>query len=332
MWCEPFRCDITPFVKQGTNKLRIEVTHTWRNRIIYDLGQNEKDRKTWIIYKPGYNPSPTDSFTPSGILGPVFLRYVDPMPDEKLAERIAAKHKIIGQDTWYGYQRTIFDFEGHKAWIVEPRGKWRGDHPWTWTMQWAEAYVERTGVLDLLAKGWRHVTIDTFKHRMDEEGLRVSRAFQKYLVDELGFTPKAKLVGMSWGGFFSVRYAAKFPECVAKIYLDAPLLTLGGGFELMMSIGPWATMPPKDGDWLADPRMPVNMAGAVARAGIPIFLLYGGQDQTVKPELNCEPFVERFKAAGGKITVHRRFAYGHHPHGEEHGRTDRIADFLEGPR
>ena len=332
LWCEPFRCDITPFVKPGTNTLRIEVTHTWRNRIIYDLGQKEKDRKTWIIYKPGYNPSPTDSFTPSGILGPVFLRCVAPMPDEKLAERIAVKHKILGQDTWYGYQRTIFDFDGHKAWIVEPHGQWKKDHPWTWTMQWAEAYVERTGVLDLLAKGWRHVTIDTFEHRMDEAGLRVSRAFQKYLVDELGFTPKAKLVGMSWGGFFSVRYANAFPECVAKIYLDAPLLTLGGGFEQMMSIGPWAAMPPKDGDWFTDPRMPVNMAEAVAKAGIPIFLLYGGQDQTVKPELNCEPFAKRFKAAGGRIDVRRRFAYGHHPHGEEHGRTDRIADFLEGSK
>ena len=329
LWCEPFRCDITPFVKRGTNKLRIEVTHTWRNRIIYDLGQKEKDRKTWIIYKPGYNPSPTDPFTPSGLLGPVCLRYAASTPDAKLAERIAARHKIIGQDVWYGYQRTIFDFEGHKAWIVEPHSEWREDHPWTWTMQWAEAYVERTGVLDLLAKGWRHVTIDTFRHRMDDEGLRVSRAFQKYLVEELGFTPKAKLVGMSWGGFFSIRYATAFPDCVGKIYLDAPLLTFGGGFDAAMDIGPWAKMPPKDGDWLADPRMPVNMAGAVAKAGIPIFLLYGGQDQTVKPELNCEPFVERFNAAGGKIAVRRRFAYGHHPHGEEHGRTDRIADFFD---
>ena len=72
-----------------------------------------------------------------------------------------------------------------------------------------------------------------------------------------------------------------------------------------------------------------NVDTDLAKAGIPIFLLYGGQDQTVKPELNCEPFVERFKAVGGKIAVRRRFAYGHHPHGEEHGRTDRIAGFLD---
>ena len=80
LWCEPFQCDIAPFVKQGTNKLRIDVTHTWRNRVIYDLGQPEEDRKTWIVYQPDHNPGPNDPFTPSGILGPVFLRCADPMP------------------------------------------------------------------------------------------------------------------------------------------------------------------------------------------------------------------------------------------------------------
>lgn len=255
-----------------------------------------------------------------------------------LADSIAAKHKVLAKDIWHGHSRVVFEFEGHAAWIVEPKGEWAQDHPWTWTMQWADAFVERTGVLDLLAKGWRHVHIDTFRHRMDDEGLRVSRAFQQFLVEELGFAPKARLVGMSWGGFFSIRYAAAFPGCVARIYLDAPLLTFGGGFGATAEaplgaasqIGPWAAMPPENGDWHADPRMPVNMAEAVAKAGIPILLLYGGQDQTVIPAFNCEPFAERFRAAGGDIRVDKRGGYGHHPHGEEHGRTHVIADFLEG--
>ena len=247
---------------------------------------------------------------------------------QSLLDRISAEHKVLQQDVWYGYTRIVFEFEGHQAWIVEPKGEWKEGHPWTWTMQWAEAFVERTGVLDLLAKGWCHVTIDTFKHRMDDEGLRMSRAFQKHLVERFGFAPKTRLVGMSWGGFFSVRYAAAFPECVDRLYLDAPLLTLGGGFDARMDVGPWAAMPPNDGDWLADPRMPVNMGEALAKTGIPILLLYGGQDQTVDPTLNCEPFAARFKAAGGNITIEKRPAFGHHPHGEEIGKTAPISDFL----
>ncbi len=257
--------------------------------------------------------------------------------DEGVAQRIAATKKVLRSDTWYGYKRTVFDFEGHEAWVVSPKCEPAAGLPWTWTMQWAEAYVDRTGVLDLLAKGWHHVTIDTFRHRMDDEGLRVSRAFQKFLAEELGFAPKANLVGMSWGGFFSTRYAATFPECVGKIYLDAPLMNFDGfakvggtPTENAAQIGPWATMPPAGGDWSADPRMPVNMADQIAKAGIPILLLYGGQDATVPPSRNCELFAERFKAVGGKIDIRHRALYGHHPHGEDPNKTSSIVSFLEG--
>jgi hypothetical protein len=77
LWCEPYRCRIGGFVRKGRNHLRIEVTNTWRNRVIYDLGQPEKNRKTWIIYQPDYNPKPTDPFVPSGILGPVVLKGIE---------------------------------------------------------------------------------------------------------------------------------------------------------------------------------------------------------------------------------------------------------------
>ena len=74
LWCAPWRCRLDGFVRKGRNALRIEVTNTWRNRLIYDLGQPEEDRKTWIILRPGSNPHPTDQFVPSGILGPVVMR------------------------------------------------------------------------------------------------------------------------------------------------------------------------------------------------------------------------------------------------------------------
>ena len=258
--------------------------------------------------------------------------------ESAVAQKIAATKKVLRSDTWYGYKRTVFDFEGHEAWVVSPKCEPAAGLPWTWTIQWAEAYVDRTGVLDLLAKGWHHVTIDTFGHRMDEEGLRVSHAFQKFLVEELGFAPKANLVGMSWGGFFSTRYAATFPECVGKIYLDAPLMNFSGfaeaggsmtPTEAAAKIGPWASMPPAGGDWNVDPRMPVNMAGLLAKTGIPILLLYGGQDATVPPSKNCELFAEKFKAAGGKIEIKKRNLYGHHPHGEDPDKTSSIVSFFE---
>lgn len=258
---------------------------------------------------------------------------------ESLRAKVAKNHKILGEDMWYGYRRTKFDFGGRTAWIVEPSVAAAEGKPWTWTMQWAEHFVDRTGVLDLLRRGWHHVTIDLFDTRMNEEGLAAAAAYQRFLVGELGFAPKANLVGMSWGGFFSTRYAATHPQNVGKIYLDAPLMNFDSfGGDAMKTptaaaarIGPWAADRPKDGDWSADPRMPVNMAAQVAAAKIPVLLFYGGQDQTVNPALNCERFVTAFKQAGGNVTVENRTLFGHHPHGTDPDKTSVITDFFKAP-
>ena len=246
---------------------------------------------------------------------------------------IARNYTILSEDEWYGFHRTKFEFEGLTAWVVEPSkpGKdLKGARPWTWTMQWAEAFVDRTGVLDLLAEGWHHVTIEAFDLRATDKGLAISADFQKFLVEKLGFDPKANLVGMSWGGFFSIRYTNAYPQNVRRIYLDAPLLSFQGWpADSAGAVGPWAAIPPADGLWENDPRMPVNMGPSVAAAGIPVLLLYGGQDQTVNPKLNCELFIERFKAAGGQIDVECRGGFGHHPHGLDPDKTQKVTDFFK---
>lgn len=248
-----------------------------------------------------------------------------------LTERIAEKHLVKSADVWYGGRRTVFDFEGYDAWVVEPPEGVKSEQGmlWTWTMQWRDAFVPRTGVPQLLKRGWHHVSIDTFKDRMDENGLKVSERFQRFLVDGLGFAPKACLIGMSWGGFFSIRYAAHYPENVAKIYLDCPFLNLGGLCKRLAdeaSFGPWAKNPPEN--WIDDPRMPINMAPAVAAANIPILLAYGGADNVLEPSLNSEIFIPRFKAAGGEIKVIYRSLFGHHPHGFDEGDTT-VVDFFQ---
>ena len=247
-----------------------------------------------------------------------------------LTEKIAKDCKVLGTDVFAGGERTRFEFEGCEAWVVEPPAgvAVAEGSPWTWTMQWATAFVSRTPVSKLLAKGWRHVTIMTFQHRMDEKGLEISRKFQDYLVGKLGFAPKACLIGMSWGGFFSTRYAKYNPGRVKAIYYDCPLMNFEkGGYTNGKGEGPWTQRVPAEG-WTASPEMPVNMAGAIVSQDIPVLLLYGGADNVVPPAQNCELFVPRYKWLGGEdLTVVRRGAYGHHPHGVEESDAS-IADFF----
>ena len=245
---------------------------------------------------------------------------------DALAGKIAEDCKVIRRDKFFGFDRTVFDFRGYEAWVVSPKDKSLPGLPWTWTMQWATAFVPRTGVPQMLAAGYHHVTIDTFRHKMDETGLKVSGEFQKFLVEKLGFAKKANLIGLSWGGFFSVRYADRYPENVSRVYLDGPLMS----FQRFSAPPPWSEMKPADGDWSKDPRMPINMGPSLAKAGIPILLLYGGHDQTCVPAANCEPFEKAFRAAGGVMKTVKRGLYGHHPHGVEERETT-IKGFFEKP-
>ena len=73
LWCEPYMCDVTDFVREGRNSLRIEVTNTWRNRVVYDQNQPEEKRKTWILYRKNFNPPLDSPLIPSGLMGPVRL-------------------------------------------------------------------------------------------------------------------------------------------------------------------------------------------------------------------------------------------------------------------
>ena len=146
-------------------------------------------------------------------------RLMAAVPDGSLESTIAAKHAILVLDQWGGGHRIIFDFSGRRGWIVEPADGVAVDaeHRWVWTMQWMGAYLNRSGAPDLVRKGWRHVHLEAFDTRANQDGLKTLAAFQDYLVRELGFAPKANLIGMSWGGFFSVRYANAFLDKVARI-------------------------------------------------------------------------------------------------------------------
>ncbi|MBQ0032374.1 MAG: alpha/beta fold hydrolase [bacterium] len=250
-----------------------------------------------------------------------------------LERKISADHRILVSDRWGGGHRIIFDFNGRKGWIVEPEKAADGS-PWVWTMQWMGAFLNRTGAPQLVERGWHHVHLEAFDTRADDEGLKVLAAFQSYLVEGLGFAKKANLIGMSWGGFYSIRYASEYPENVSRIYLDAPLLNVytlpkNWAKDPTERIGSWAKSVPADP--ANDSRMAVNRAAAVARAKIPILLLYGKSDDVVDPARNCEPFLRAFRAAGGSVAVEARVDWGHHPHGLGEGEVGRIVDFFSRP-
>jgi len=67
VWATPYQLDMTDAIVSGKNFLKVEITSTWFNRLVYDAGLSEGQRKTWTISGP-----PKDAqLRISGLLGPV---------------------------------------------------------------------------------------------------------------------------------------------------------------------------------------------------------------------------------------------------------------------
>ena len=191
-------------------------------------------------------------------------------------------------DIWFGFKRHRFDFHGREAWIVEPEEAAAGN-PWTWCMEWPTAFVPRTGVPELLKKGFHHVHLKAFGHGNDEDQ-KAFAEFHEYLVS-LGFAKKCGLIGLSFGGLYSCRFAAFYPEKVACIYLDAPLCNFYHFPHVDLVVKEYGLQ------WKADyfdlPGLPINLAEKLK--DFPILLIYGKEDTTVPAEDNCEMLLARLE-------------------------------------
>lgn len=70
LWCAPYTVDVTSLLRKGRNTIRIDVTSTWRNRLIYDALLPEEKRRTWVIA----GPEADEPLGDSGLLDEVRLQ------------------------------------------------------------------------------------------------------------------------------------------------------------------------------------------------------------------------------------------------------------------
>jgi len=236
-------------------------------------------------------------------------------------------------DTWRGFQRHWFEVDGCPCWVVVPR-KAAAGNPWTWCMEFPDAFTERTGVPQLLDKGFHHLNIQVSNTFGCPDALKHFDAFYRAFTEK-GLAKRGALIGISRGGLYAYNWAALNPDKVTVIYGDAPVCDFtswpAGKGRGKGSPADWAALIKcygfqNEADALAYKKNPVDQLALLAKARIPLIHVVGDADEVVPVDENTGRIEEGYKTLGGEIQVIHKPGIGHHPHGLDDPQP--IVDFI----
>lgn len=220
-------------------------------------------------------------------------------------------------ELWNGFRCEKFTFEGKDAIVVFPDEPAKDSKIVLKTEYWgAFPDVE----IQLLRNGYHLAFLKNSSRLAPKEDCDRKAAFIKFLAAKYNLSEKCIPVGMSCGGAHAVRFAGYYPELVACMYIDAPVLNYCDFPGKAKYQGIWekeflAAYPDmKHYKLLSFPHHPINMADTLIANHIPILMVYGTEDTTVVYEENGKLLEDAFEGTD-LLKVIAVEARGHHPHG-----------------
>jgi pimeloyl-ACP methyl ester carboxylesterase len=237
-------------------------------------------------------------------------------------------------DSWHGFKRHKFKFDGSEAWVVEPP-KPRPDGRFSWCMMFPDAFTQRCAAPMLVHNGYYHVFLDVGNSFGAPKAIDKLHAFHQMLIDR-GFHQKGVLIGISRGGLYAHRYAATHPDRVSVIYDDAAVLDYqswpGGKGRGKGSPGDWQELKRWygfDSDQRASDydQTPLKTLPILAKHNIAIIWVVGDSDDVVPVEENTALAEKAYQDLGGIFQVIHKPGVGHHPHGLDDPTA--IVEFIE---
>ena len=253
--------------------------------------------------------------------------------EKEIVSYIAAHEELLLQKgEWNGFRAEHFHFEGYEAVIVFPEHP-KGNKPWIWRTEFFGAFAQAD--VEMLKKGCHllHLSIpDQFGCPAATE---VMERFQDYAEKRYALSKKAVLFGFSRGGLYALHYAARCPERIAALYLDAPVVDIAswpkGSGKGEGSAADWKLcrrLFGLKGDDCAPYQERMREAiRTVTAHQIPLMLVAGDRDTVVPYEENGVLLEAAFRAGNVPMSVVIKPDAGHHPHSLENAAP--IAEFLE---
>lgn len=232
------------------------------------------------------------------------------------------------------FRYDTFSFEGFDALIVfpeKPNGKW------VLKTEYCDAFPLTE--IEFLNRGYCKAFITNSNRWGTDDNLDRKARFADYVSKKYNLNEKCAVVGMSCGGLIGIKFAARYPQKVSVLYLDAPVLNyfscpcgmgkgepLSGGNgipEMLNALG----LP--DVEALKQYRdMPLNHLDELIENKTPCILVAGDSDKTVPYDENGIFLAEAYKKAGNiPFEVHIKKGCDHHPHGLEN--VSVVVDFVD---
>lgn len=232
------------------------------------------------------------------------------------------KSDTTAPSQWQGFDKIDFKVGGRAALLVKPKAHAPG-RPWIWRTEFFGHQPQAD--LILLEKGFHVAYIDLRNLYGAPVALDAMDEFHANLLKNHGLSEKTVLEGFSRGGLFAFNWAARRPEWVRGLYVDAPVCDFkswpGGKGKGPGSPADWQRLLKVHGlteaQALAYDKNPVDNLAPLAKAGIPILAVIGDADEVVPVGENIELVETRYRALGGRIEVIRKPGGKHHPHSLE---------------
>lgn len=230
------------------------------------------------------------------------------------------------KSAWEGFDRYDFRCNGRQATLVAPRKAAEG-RPWIWRPAFFGAFpsVDKA----LLEQGFHVVYYDLTHLYGSPRAVRLGTDFYNVMCQYYRLSSKVTLEGFSRGGLFAFNWAAKNPDKVACIYVDAPVCNIfswPGHHNVQLwndLLKEWG-ISEEDTDTFSG--NPTDNLLPLAKAGIPIMAVCGDSDKIVPYADNMKIVAERYRALGGLVELILKPGCDHHPHSLEN--PEPVVDFI----
>lgn len=217
-----------------------------------------------------------------------------------------------------GYKSENFVFEGRNCTVVFP-GKEREDKKWIWRAEFLGAFDSVD--TDMLSKGYALAYISVSDMYGNPESIEIMKKFHCFMTGH-GFCEKTVIFGFSRGGLYACNFALKYPDAVAALYLDAPVLDIkswpggmGKGAGAAREFKECLSLYGLDENTVCDFRKnPSDRLEELCSLGIPVALVAGDSDRVVPYGENGALLENVYRKGGGDLLCIVKPGCDHHPH------------------